>query len=195
MSSIEDVLGFLSDDKYSFTFVPLGRDRADQQPYFEFGDRKRWPFYNPDRVIMFSGGLDSLAGAVETATGGGKLLLVSHRPVSTLDSRQKSLFRKLREQFPGQLVHVPVWINKAESLGREPTQRTRSFLYTALGALVGHSVRAGTHSWAIDDKSPGNYPLSSRNGGNRYLGSTAKSGEPRPLALFELSKQAALEID
>ena len=140
---IEEVLGFLSNDKYSFTFVPLERGRADQQPYFEFGDLRNWPFHRPERVLMFSGGLDSLAGAVETATRGDRSVLVSHRPVSTLDSRQKKLFTELQKQFPDQLVRIPVWINKAESFGREPTQRTRSFLYSALGTLVAQSVEAG----------------------------------------------------
>ena len=72
---LEEILNFLSNDKYSFNFVPLKRDRS-EQPYFEFGDLKDWPFHAPDRVIMFSGGLDSLAGAVETAATGGKLVLV-----------------------------------------------------------------------------------------------------------------------
>ena len=139
---VGEVLGFLSNDTYSFRFVPLQRDRADQQPYFEFGDLKNWPFHSPERVLMFSGGLDSLAGAVETAAAGTKSVLVSHRPVSTLDSRQKKLFNELQKRFPGQLIHIPVWINKAESFGREPTQRTRSFLYSALGTLVAQSVHA-----------------------------------------------------
>lgn len=140
---VEEVLGFLSNDKYSFTFLPLGCDRADQQSYFEFGDLEDWPFHSPERVLMFSGGLDSLAGAVDTAMSGGKSVLVSHRPVSTLDSRQKRLFTELQRRFPDQLIHIPVWINKAESFGREPTQRTRSFLYAALGTLVAQSVQAG----------------------------------------------------
>lgn len=139
---IEEVLGFLSNDRYSFNFVSLERDRAAQQPYFEFGDLKDWPFHSPERVFMFSGGLDSLAGAVDTAVGGANLVLVSHRPVSTLDSRQKKLFAELQRRFPDQLIHVPVWINKAESFGREPTQRTRSFLYSALGTVVAQSVQA-----------------------------------------------------
>lgn len=91
---------------------------------------------------MFSGGLDSLAGVVEMARAGANLVLVSHRPVSTLDARQKRLFRELQKQFPGQLIHIPVWINKAQSFGRESTQRTRSFLFSALGTLVAQSVRA-----------------------------------------------------
>jgi hypothetical protein len=68
--------------------------------------------------------------------------LVSHRPVSTLDSRQRRLFAELRKKFSGQLKHVPVWINKNERFGREPTQRTRSFLFAALGTLVAQSIDA-----------------------------------------------------
>jgi hypothetical protein len=139
---LEEVLNFLSNDSYSFHFLPLQRDRVDQQ-YFEFGEKKDWPFGHPERVVMFSGGLDSLAGAVEAASTGTKSVLVSHRSVSTLDARQRKLFADLEQRFPGQLIHVPVWINKAETFGREPTQRTRSFLYSALGTLVAHSVQAG----------------------------------------------------
>jgi hypothetical protein len=140
-SLIEKILNFLSNDKYSFKFVALHRDRS-EQPYFEFGDLKDWPFHAPDRVIMFSGGLDSLSGAVETAAHGGKVVLVSHRSVSTLDARQNLLFQQLEGLYPGQLIRVPVWVNKAEKFGREPTQRTRSFLFSALGSLVAQSIEA-----------------------------------------------------
>jgi hypothetical protein len=139
---IHEVLRFLSNDTYSFQFVPLEKDRRAQTPYFEFRDKDDWPFYKPDRVVMFSGGLDSLAGIVEAAASGGKSVLVSHRSVSTLDSRQKKLFGELCKKFPGQLTHVPVWINKDERFGREPTQRTRSFLFAALGTLVAQSIEA-----------------------------------------------------
>jgi hypothetical protein len=141
-SLLTEVLNYLSNDRYSFTFVPLKHDRPEQE-YFEFGDPKEWAFHQPDRVVMFSGGLDSLAGAVETARGGGKLVLVSHRPVTTLGSRQKKLFHELKKEFPNQLIHVPVWINKVEGLGREPTQRTRSFLFSALGTVVAEPIQAG----------------------------------------------------
>jgi len=138
---IEEILNFLSNDKYSFTFVPLQRDRS-EQPYFDFADAKDWPFHHPDRVIMFSGGLDSLAGAIETAANGCKVVLVSHRSVPTIDARQNTLFQDLQKLYPDQLIRVPVWVNKAEKFGREPTQRTRSFLFSAVGTLVAHSIQA-----------------------------------------------------
>jgi hypothetical protein len=41
------------------------------------------------------------------------------------------------------MVHVPVWINKERNFGRESTQRTRSFLYSALGTIVAESLKGG----------------------------------------------------
>jgi hypothetical protein len=142
-SLMVEVLTFLSDDKYSFSFVPLKSDRPYQQQYLDFAGFKDWPFHRPDRVIMFSGGLDSLAGAVETAKRGQNTVLVSHRPVSTMSARQSKLFQQLARAFPRRFLHVPVWINKNERFGQEPTQRTRSFLFAALGAVVGESINAG----------------------------------------------------
>ena len=40
------------------------------------------------------------------------------------------------------MIHVPVWINKDKGKSKEHTQRTRSFLYSALGSIVADSVKA-----------------------------------------------------
>ncbi len=142
VEALQAVLSFLSDDKFAFQFEPLSKDRP-IQGYLQFGDSDDWPFQRVERVLMFSGGLDSLAGAVETAAKGGKLVLVSHRPVGMLDSRQRELYKQLRTTFPSTpMIHVPVWINKDSNFGREHYQRTRSFLYSALGVVVAESVEA-----------------------------------------------------
>jgi 7-cyano-7-deazaguanine synthase in queuosine biosynthesis len=144
-AEVKDLLGrtlsFLSDDKYKFDFVQLKQDRL-AESYLEFRDDEEWPFYGVDRVLMFSGGLDSLAGATATAVAGGKLVLVSHRPVGTIDKRQRELFEQLEELYKTPMIHIPVWINKDKQFGREHTQRTRSFLYSALGTIVAESVKA-----------------------------------------------------
>src|SRR5580765_1067881 len=103
-----ELLNFLSNDKYQFIFTNLKKDRPIQD-YFQFGDEEEWAFYGADRVVMFSGGLDSLAGAIETAVSGEKLVFVSHRPVSTLDHRQKELVQEFRKLYDNPLVHIPVW--------------------------------------------------------------------------------------
>ena len=139
---LEQTLTFLSDDTYKFEFRSLAKKKT-RQGYFEFGPDDEWPFYKPERVIMFSGGLDSLAGAVDTAARGENLVLVSHRPVATQSSRQTRLFDGLCKAFPKiKMIHIPVWINKEKSKSREHTQRTRSFLYSALGTVVAASIHA-----------------------------------------------------
>ena len=137
-------LNFLSDDTYQFSFFPLKKDKAVQH-YLDFGPASLhdWPFQNPPRVLLFSGGLDSLCGAVEKAAAGENLVLVSHRPVSVIDSRQQDLFKKLKEHFPSaSILRVPVWVHKVGKTAREYTQRTRSFLFWALALAVGKSVNS-----------------------------------------------------
>jgi 7-cyano-7-deazaguanine synthase in queuosine biosynthesis len=136
------MLSRLSTDVFAFEFRPM-EVTVEKQLYFENSSDVDWPFYDAERVLLFSGGLDSLAGAAETASAGNGLVLVSHRPVSTQSRRQRELFAALRTLFPVPMIHVPVWINKDEAMGREPSQRTRSFLYCSLGAIVAASVRAG----------------------------------------------------
>jgi len=139
---LSTILGFLSDDRFHFDFC--GDMETDpRQEYLAFGGIDDWPFHGVDRVLMFSGGLDSLAGAAETAAAGRPLVLVSHRSVATLDKRQRDLFSALKSTYRVPMFHIPVWINKqAPKLGRESTQRTRSFLYSALGTSVAASVDA-----------------------------------------------------
>lgn len=132
---------FISNDKVSFEFVQAS-DARPRQGFLEFGRDDRWPFMGVPRVLMFSGGLDSLAGALETASRNENLVLVSHRSVSIMDSRQKSLFSEMKKRLSVPMIRVPVWLNKGKILGRESTQRTRTFLFWALGVLVAESVKA-----------------------------------------------------
>lgn len=133
-------LSFLSDDKYNFIFRKLKADRHYQR-YLDFEDCSEWPFHGVDRVILFSGGLDSLAGAVSLAKYS-NIVLVSHRPVAKLSNRQINLVKQIRKQYPVKILHIPVWINKDSRLGREYTQRTRSFLYCTIGAVIAESLSA-----------------------------------------------------
>ena len=136
-----DALQFLSSDKFTFDFRP-SPPIITVQEFLDFGEED-WPFYDVVRVIMFSGGLDSLTGAVETAKRGERLVLVSHRSVPAMDARQKKLFNKLKELYGPDMVRIPVWVNKDENIKGDYNQRTRSFLFSALGVVIAASVRAG----------------------------------------------------
>jgi hypothetical protein len=52
--------------------------------------------------------------------------------------RQQVLFEELKKLTTAKqrLLHVPVWVNKDESLSKEYTQRSRSFLYACLATGV-----------------------------------------------------------
>jgi len=135
-SCLCETLGFLTDDNYSFDFrkltIPLP-----WEPYFEFGDEQPW--FKADEVLLFSGGLDSLAGAVDEIVALKKrVLLVGHRPVAVISTRQKQLVEHLSDLVddPKSLVHIPIWVNKDQGLTKDANQRARSFLYASLGAAV-----------------------------------------------------------
>jgi hypothetical protein len=132
---LAEMLGFLSEDTYQFQFQDL-TERPPAAQYFDFGDSDCGvPI---DSVMLFSGGLDSLGGAVVEAVSERKrVVLVSHRSNPKLDNRQKKLVSAIRDickQNPP--LHVPVWLSKHGAPEAEHTQRSRSFLYAALATVV-----------------------------------------------------------
>jgi hypothetical protein len=136
LSGLVDMLTFLSDDGYAFEFRPLANPPA-MAEYFELGGTEGSAFM-PEEVILFSGGLDSLSGTVEELVQDErKVALVSHRSVSKIAGAQQTIVHQLQMRFgAGRVLHVPVWAHVMGNLGREPTHRTRSFLFAALAAVV-----------------------------------------------------------
>ena len=63
MQCLRATLGFLSDDHYEFDFVP-STQRPSFQGFLNFNDTGEMLGF-PEQVVMFSGGLDSLGGAVD----------------------------------------------------------------------------------------------------------------------------------
>jgi hypothetical protein len=131
-------LGFLSDDEYEFGFVkhPSPPRFSEYLPHTSAKDAG----CEVDSVVLFSGGLDSLAGAVQEIFGcGHRVALVSHRPVSKLDKRQRQLADLLTSKVTEARLRpflVRIWANKQKQLSRDYTQRTRSFLFGSFGVAV-----------------------------------------------------------
>ena len=136
LSALVETISFLSDDDYEFEFRLLENPQP-VEGYFAFTGDKDVRF-TPDRVILFSGGLDLLAGTIEELVAHGKkVALVSHRSASKIVNAQKYLIKELQTRFGAdRVLHVPVWAHLKDSLGKEPTHRTRSFLFAALGAVT-----------------------------------------------------------
>jgi 7-cyano-7-deazaguanine synthase in queuosine biosynthesis len=141
VETLTETLSFLSEDEYIFEFVrasPRGLD-----PYLDLPADDVPSGFTPDSVILFSGGLDSLAGASEALlVEGQRAVLVSHRSSKMVQSKQTELVQELRQRSrPARLFHVSVGVNKGEEEAREFTQRSRSFLFAALAFVVARLFR------------------------------------------------------
>ena len=138
--ALRSTLGFLSDDNYHFEFVKLKEAQA-FQGYLKFDDDGRL-FGYPEQVVMFSGGLDSLAGAIdEVLNEKHKVVLVTHKSTPKLNTRHRRLEKmiadKAGENAP---LHIGVRVNKNKGLNYEYTQRSRSFLYVSIGATIAKMI-------------------------------------------------------
>lgn len=134
-SALESTLGFLTEDEYTFEFEPASPIRpGDQQPLFS-------PNEQIDDVLLFSGGLDSLAGAVRDAvTNGHRVALVSHCSNPKTSAIQRKLLGDLAKHTRFAPLHVPVRISRSGNARADETQRSRSFLYVSIAAAVASAL-------------------------------------------------------
>ncbi len=147
---LEETLGFLSDDTFVFDFVPgkpAAPSKKHEQLTFSVPDGKTFlPWGHIDEVMLFSGGLDSFAGAVEEILVAKRnVILVSHNSATKTWQTQRTLARELgqlaRVAGTGAPEHVAIKMQKhSDELREERTQRTRSFLFAAIAGAVAHLV-------------------------------------------------------
>jgi len=92
-----------------------------------------------DAVCLFSGGLDSLVGAIDLLAEGGRVALVSHHGLGDgAKSIQRRIIDVLNREFDSQIVHVPFFVHpeRGNTKEREPSMRSRSLLFMAVGVAV-----------------------------------------------------------
>jgi 7-cyano-7-deazaguanine synthase in queuosine biosynthesis len=176
--ALVETLGFLSEDEFSFDFRQATTSTG-LQPYLGFSDPSAQAI-SPDEVILFSGGLDSLAGTVDELIGNNKkVALVSHQSSTTVASKQNGLVNTLRERLQGrQLFYVPVTINKGQEEAVTFTQRSRSLLFATLGLIIARMFRNNKLSFFENGIVSFNFPIS-----EHVLGARAsRTTHPRVLA-------------
>jgi 7-cyano-7-deazaguanine synthase in queuosine biosynthesis len=134
--ALTETLAFLSEDEFAFDFV-RSTNSLPLQAYLPFSDPLA-QIIHPDEVVLFSGGLDSLTGAVDAVIGSHKrVALVSHQSSTTVASKQNALVASLRDRTAsGRLFYVPVRINKGQEEAAEFAQRTRSLIFATLALIV-----------------------------------------------------------
>ncbi|MCB1924148.1 MAG: hypothetical protein KDJ27_10450 [Gammaproteobacteria bacterium] len=98
-----------------------------------------------DGVSLFSGGLDSLIGAIDSLNAGETPLLVSHAGEGLVSKSQERCFEGLKAAYKSSAFdRLRVWmsfdsglVNDVES---EDTTRGRSFLFFSLGVAAGTAL-------------------------------------------------------
>lgn len=133
--ALEETLMFLSGDRFEFTFVQKKDPEAERSRFFDLGTDRAW---QADRILMFSGGLDSFAGALEEiADHHQRVALVSHFSATKTGPIQRDLKQALEKRFGMEcLKHVPVQVQMTKGGRKDGTHRSRSFLFAVLGAIA-----------------------------------------------------------
>ena len=188
--ALRELLGFLSDDSWQFQFVPL--DAPTPWPeYFDFSRNE--DDSGASNVVLFSGGLDSLAGALhELRNANQRIVLVSHKSSPIAVNRQTALARELRDRFGSRVFHVPVRVNMTEQQPPvEDTQRTRSFLFTAIATVVANLAGAHRIRFFENGIMSVNLPISAQVVGTRATRTT----HPHSLRLLEKLVRLVLAND
>ncbi len=98
-----------------------------------------------NEISLFSGGLDSLIGAIDMLEGGKVPLLVSHAGDGTTSSAQADCYNTLKEYYSGnQLNRLRLWMDmggvEVDGSDHETTTRGRSFLFFATGIFAGTGI-------------------------------------------------------
>lgn len=183
-----EMLSFLTDDVWDFFFTPGVPE--DRQMVLNFDGPKLHS--NPDSVVLFSGGADSLCAVVEAVSQSKrKPVLVSHRSTHRHYAWQIRLIQELRRSFAEwEFPHISVWVHRKGSEAKETSQRTRAFLYASLGAAIGSQL--GVESIILADNGivSLNLPIN-----EQLVGALAtRSTHPKFIDLFNSVAKIALPL-
>lgn len=138
---LERMLRFLTGDLWQVEF----RDRPEK-----FKNLIKIKLLSPqdyDGVSLFSGGLDSLVGAINSLESGTLPLFVSHAGEGAVSSPQTAVFEKLKKEYSDKQIHrlrfpsARFPKNLFPGVGTENSTRGRSFLFFALAAFAGSGLK------------------------------------------------------
>jgi 7-cyano-7-deazaguanine synthase in queuosine biosynthesis len=129
---LAEVLVFMTGDRdYVFDFFP-----GHSTPPSSLFDNNEFTLSSDGEaaVVLFSGGLDSLAGVLKRLnTTKETLYLVSHQSGQPSTKKtQAKLFDSLIRDYPGRLRHYPFECGLSNVRAAEETQRTRAFLFGSI---------------------------------------------------------------
>ena len=139
-AQLADLLGFMTGDEWrlSFTMSPPSKERIALR------------LFPAEQVMLFSGGADSTAAAVDLISSSARpLTLVSHFGAATIAKTQRCLYRQLVALSSGKdITHSRIQMNRkakrvnSTPFGNEYQMRSRSLLFIALGLAVASASKA-----------------------------------------------------
>ena len=138
------MLKFLTGDLWTVGFRP--RPRGFSQIVPVKSKQKHSSQYT--NIALFSGGLDSLIGAIDSFEMGQTPLFISHAGEGAPSRAQDICFKYLRNYYDNRLTNrLRVWMNFPNNLVQgvngENTTRGRSFLFFAIGVFAGSGFDGG----------------------------------------------------
>ncbi|MCV2874609.1 7-cyano-7-deazaguanine synthase [Defluviimonas sp. WL0050] len=177
-AALTDAVEFLTGDRVTFEFVAKPIEPV-AEPYLPLQNAPEG--FQAKEVILFSGGLDSFAGALEALKDRtDNVILVTHRSAPKAINRQVTLSGYLRKEFKNRFLHLHVRATRAKSVARETTQRSRSFLFACLGYAVARIAGADRLSFYENGVVSHNLPIDAQ------VIETMASRTTHPLALRKL---------
>jgi Queuosine biosynthesis protein QueC len=137
----------------------------------------------PDtKIALFSGGIDSLTGAMShLQQERGPLCLVSHRSSTDVQNTQRLLLQALYSRYPGRIRHYPFACRLKGKRAQEETQRSRSFLFCSIAYALAAAHRQDR--FYIYENGITSLNLPKREG--MGLARASRTTHPRTIRLFE----------
>lgn len=132
------MLNFLTGDRWSLGF------RARPPSFARIVTTSTGSLIDPpfNELALFSGGLDSLIGAIDALESGRTPLLISHAGEGATSDAQSKIFDALKAHYHANLFQrLRLWMvfpdGFVQGSSSEDTTRGRSFLFFALGVFAG----------------------------------------------------------
>lgn len=126
--SLASMLGFLTGDIWDFQF---------RQHVYASPGPVQPKDTNPEVVCLFSGGLDSLVGAIDLLHSGKRVALVGHHGAGVSCPVQSKVLAILSEEYGDAALDFMFYVQPSKRDGQgEPSMRSRSLLFLSLGVAV-----------------------------------------------------------
>lgn len=141
-SALSEALCFMTGDRsYSFDFCRAEKGHLEEKKYQQLSllseERYKVSDASDYDVMLFSGGLDSLAGILEEIiVKKRKVIAVSHKSNNTVTHLQNELIEKLNQDYNKRILPYGFSCHNKGRASLEETQRTRMFLFSAIAFAI-----------------------------------------------------------